>query len=166
MTSTCGWRDSPKKTLFWREHFEQRWAPQFYGSPVACASQPAPRARINLLLNAALFVMMIVVLVSGLVISEYALPAAGVATHGTQRWKQLHNFTASLIIPVVALHLALNWSWRNSAKSGSVTSARPHRFLTNSLHCDEFRNVSATYARTPSFPELSCVFHHGLWHSS
>jgi cytochrome b561 len=74
-------------------------------------SDRAPRARINFLLNAALFVMMTVVVVSGLVISEYALPAEGVATQDTQRWEQLHNFTSSLITPVVALHLTLNWSW-------------------------------------------------------
>ena len=70
-----------------------------------------PRARINFLLNVSLFVMMTIVIVSGLVISEYALPAAGVATRGTQRWEQFHNFTSSLITPVIALHLALNWSW-------------------------------------------------------
>jgi hypothetical protein len=71
----------------------------------------APRARINFLLNAALFVMMTIVVVSGLVISEYALPAAGISTLRTRRWEQFHNFTSSLITPVVALHLALNWSW-------------------------------------------------------
>jgi hypothetical protein len=71
----------------------------------------APRARINFLLNVALFIMMSVVIVSGLVISEYALPAVGVASRGNQRWEQFHNFTSSLITPVVALHLALNWSW-------------------------------------------------------
>src|SRR5665213_2154980 len=72
---------------------------------------PEPRARINFLLNTALFVMMIVVVVSGLVISEYVLPAVGVQPPRTQAWEQLHNFTSSLIAPVVALHLALNWNW-------------------------------------------------------
>jgi hypothetical protein len=74
-------------------------------------NDPAPRSRINFLLNVSLFTMMAVVIVSGLVISEYALPAAGVATRGNQRWEQLHNFTSSLVTAVVALHLALNWSW-------------------------------------------------------
>ena len=74
-------------------------------------ADPAPRARINFLLNASLFVMMTVVVVTGLVISQYALPVLGVASHGNQRWEQLHNFTSSLITIVVALHLALNCSW-------------------------------------------------------
>ena len=72
---------------------------------------PAPRARINFLLNVSLFVMMAVVVVTGLVISNYALPFVGMGSHGSQRWEQLHNFTSSLITIVVALHLALNWSW-------------------------------------------------------
>ena len=71
----------------------------------------APRARINFLLNVSLFVMMTVIVVTGLVISQYALPILGIASHGSQRWEQLHNFTSSLITVVVALHLALNWSW-------------------------------------------------------
>jgi cytochrome b subunit of formate dehydrogenase len=74
-------------------------------------SDPAPRARINFLLNVSLFVMMTVVVITGLVISQYALPVLGVASHGNQRWEQLHNFTSSLITIVVALHVALNWSW-------------------------------------------------------
>jgi len=74
-------------------------------------SDPAPRARINFLLNVSLFTMMAIVIVSGLFVSEYALPAAGVAMRGTQRWEQVHNLTSSLITPVVALHLALNWNW-------------------------------------------------------
>ena len=49
-------------------------------------SDPVPRARINFLLNTALFVMMLIVVVSGLVISAYALPAMGVPTRGTFRW--------------------------------------------------------------------------------
>jgi hypothetical protein len=88
---------------------------------------PAPRARINFLLNAALFVMMVVVIVSGLVVSEYALPAVGIRTQGTQRWEQLHNFTSSLIAPVVALHVALNWNWIKRAARRYLTPAGRRR---------------------------------------
>jgi cytochrome b561 len=73
------------------------------------------RARMNFFLNAALFLMMLVVLVSGLVVSDYALPAVGMATGGSGRWQRLHNGTSSLILPVVGLHVALNWSWIKGA---------------------------------------------------
>lgn len=86
-------------------------------------SDAAGRARINFLLNVSLFTMMAIVVVSGLFISEYALPAAGVATGRSQRWEQLHNFTSSLITPVVALHLGLNWSWIRRALRRYLTRA-------------------------------------------
>ncbi|MGB7211429.1 MAG: DUF4405 domain-containing protein [Gemmatimonadales bacterium] len=74
-----------------------------------------PRARLNFLLNASLTVMMVVVIVSGLVVSDYVLPAMGISAAGTDRWRQLHNFTSSLILAVVGLHLGLNWSWIKGA---------------------------------------------------
>jgi len=92
-------------------------------------SDPAPRARINFLLNVSLFVMMAVIVVTGLVISQYALPVLGVASHGSQRWEQLHNFTSSLITIVVALHLALNWSWIKRAMRRYLTRARRHDLI-------------------------------------
>ena len=87
-------------------------------------SEPASRARINYLMNAALFVMMTVVVVSGLVISEYALPAAGISTHATERWERLHNSTSSLLTVVVALHVALNWSWITRALRRYLSPSR------------------------------------------
>lgn len=85
------------------------------------------RARINFLLNLSLFTMMSIVIVSGLVVSEYALPAAGVHTAQTQRWEQLHNFTSSLIAPIIALHLALNWDWivRTALRYSGRSAPRP-----------------------------------------
>lgn len=70
-----------------------------------------PRARLNFLLNSAIAVMMLVVIVSGLVISDAALPAMGIVTRGTTRWRQLHNLTSNFLLVVVGLHLGLNWSW-------------------------------------------------------
>jgi hypothetical protein len=70
-----------------------------------------PKARLNFLLNASAAVMMIVVIFSGLVISEAALPAMGIPTEATRRWEQLHNLTSSYLLIVVGLHLGLNWNW-------------------------------------------------------
>ncbi|HEY4215782.1 MAG TPA: DUF4405 domain-containing protein [Gemmatimonadaceae bacterium] len=78
-------------------------------------SGTGPRARLNFLLNSALCVMMVVVITSGLVISQYVLPAVGIRTDDSQRWEQLHNFTSSLLLGVIGLHVALNWSWIKGA---------------------------------------------------
>ena len=71
------------------------------------------RVRLGFLLNTALLAMMLVIVVSGLVISNYAMPWARRA--GVARWEQLHNMTASLVIVVAGLHLGLNWSWIRGA---------------------------------------------------
>lgn len=70
-----------------------------------------PKARLNFLLNAALALMMVIVFVSGVMISEAAIPALGIPVEATRRWEQFHNLTSSYLLVVVGLHLALNWSW-------------------------------------------------------
>jgi hypothetical protein len=73
------------------------------------------RVRINALLNLTLFVMVTVVTVSGMVVSDYAATALGWPTSDDQRWRQLHNLTATFLVVVVGLHVALNWSWVRAA---------------------------------------------------
>lgn len=80
------------------------------------------RIRLNFLLNVSLFVMMLVIVVSGIVISNYALPWA--QQPGVARWEQLHNMTSSVIIPVAGLHLGLNWSWIKGAVRRYASRAR------------------------------------------
>jgi hypothetical protein len=73
------------------------------------------KSRINLLLNTTLFVMMSVATISGLVISDYVLPGAGLPTSNDPRWRNVHNITASFLLVVVGLHVALNWTWIRAA---------------------------------------------------
>jgi hypothetical protein len=80
------------------------------------------RVRLGFLLNTALLAMMLVIVVSGLVISNYAMPWA--RQPGVARWEQLHNMTSSLIIPVAGLHLGLNWSWIRGAMRRYVGGGR------------------------------------------
>jgi cytochrome b561 len=73
------------------------------------------KSRINVLLNVTLLVMMTVATVSGLVISDYVLPGAGLPTSNDPRWRNVHNMTASFLLAVVGLHVALNWTWIRAA---------------------------------------------------
>lgn len=86
------------------------------------------KSRINLLLNTTLLVMMTVATISGLVISDYVLPGAGLPTSNDPRWRNVHNMTASLVLVVVGLHVALNWTWIRAAFRRYLTrSARVGR---------------------------------------
>jgi hypothetical protein len=69
------------------------------------------RARINGLLNATLFVVMVLTVFSGLTISEVLLPLAGFRPSGLSAWRQLHSLLSNLGLVIVGFHLALNWDW-------------------------------------------------------
>src|SRR5689334_13917119 len=67
------------------------------------------RARVNLILNAALFVAFILELISGIAISQAALPWMGIHTIDDYAWRGLHNESCTFIRLLMALHVAMNW---------------------------------------------------------
>jgi len=84
-------------------------------------------ARINYALNLLLFIDMTVVIFTGLMISEVALPLLGVPTVRGGAWRPLHNLSANLSLVLVGLHTALHWQWivgMFKRLVGRVSSAR------------------------------------------
>jgi hypothetical protein len=69
------------------------------------------RTRVNLLLNASLFADVILVIFSGAMISQIALPALGLRASTNFAWNGIHSFSQQAMIFLVGLHIALNWSW-------------------------------------------------------
>lgn len=62
-----------------------------------------------------LFVVMVIVVASGIWISRVALPAVGLAPTPSRFWNGLHHITSDLVIFLVGLHIALSWSWITNA---------------------------------------------------
>ncbi len=69
------------------------------------------RGRVNYLLNGLLLVLVTVEVVTGIAISQAALPWIGVTTVNDGRWRHLHNMISSWLMLAAALHLAMNWTW-------------------------------------------------------
>lgn len=67
-------------------------------------------ARINYLLNAALFIDLTAIIFTGVMISESALPALGINLDASG-WRGLHGTAANLFLPLIGLHVALHWQW-------------------------------------------------------
>lgn len=67
--------------------------------------------RFNYWWNLLLFIVMTLIIFSGIVISEAALPALGIAIIVDPFWSVLHDVTANLFFPLVGVHLAMNWKW-------------------------------------------------------
>ena len=67
--------------------------------------------RFNYLLMLGLFVGFTSIIVSGLLISEVALPWIGVTPNGGTFWLWLHLGSVGWVIWLTAIHVATNWRW-------------------------------------------------------
>jgi hypothetical protein len=68
-------------------------------------------ARVNYVLNWLLFIDGILIMVSGILISESAMPALGIALPMNFAWRRLHDMSANLALLIMGLHLAMHWNW-------------------------------------------------------
>jgi len=69
------------------------------------------RNRLNYLMMGALFVGFTTIIVSGLLISESALPALGLQPPALEFWAWLHLAAVVWVMGLAALHVAFNWKW-------------------------------------------------------
>ena len=67
--------------------------------------------RFKYILDALFFVTMTLVIYSGLLISRVALPTFGLSIAPGFFWRSLHVQSSTLLVPLMGLHLALNWGW-------------------------------------------------------
>ena len=70
-----------------------------------------PQTRLNYILNWSLFIDVMLLMLSGLVISESVMPTLGIGLPRNFAWRGLHEFSANLFIVLLGLHTALHWSW-------------------------------------------------------
>jgi hypothetical protein len=67
--------------------------------------------RFNYLLDALLFLVMTVAFGSGVASSAVALPALGLSGTVDPFWIPIHKITATLLFPLLGIHLAMHWRW-------------------------------------------------------
>lgn len=69
------------------------------------------RDRFTYLVNLSLLVSMILCIMSGILISEAALPELGITLPASSFWQQVHGTTATLTLILVPVHAAMSWRW-------------------------------------------------------
>jgi len=74
-------------------------------------SKLATRARLNYILNLLLFIDGVLIMLTGIMISEAAVPAFGLRMPLNFAYRPLHDATANLFILLLGLHTALHWDW-------------------------------------------------------
>jgi len=69
------------------------------------------RTRFNFFLNTILFILVIIELISGFVISQVVLPNLGIKTINDRSWRAAHNLPLNFVVLFAGLHIAVNWGW-------------------------------------------------------
>ncbi|GAB4496683.1 MAG: DUF4405 domain-containing protein [Anaerolineales bacterium] len=68
-------------------------------------------ARSNYVLNWLLFIDGILIMLSGIMISESVVPSLGLSLPMNFAWRRLHDLSANLALLIMGLHLAMHWNW-------------------------------------------------------
>ena len=69
------------------------------------------RSRLNYILNWLLFIDGILIMLSGILISESVIPALGITLPAGFAWRRLHDMSANIALLLLGLHTALHWDW-------------------------------------------------------
>lgn len=68
-------------------------------------------ARTNYILNWLLFMDGILIMISGIMISESLVPALGLSLPQDFAWGSLHDLSANISLLLMGIHITLHWSW-------------------------------------------------------
>jgi Domain of unknown function (DUF4405) len=86
--------------------FSWKWIKQSTGSFL---HKSGWRQRFNYFLNAVLFILVVLEIISGLIISRVVLHSLGILTISDLTWRELHNGVSVGIVLAISFHIALNW---------------------------------------------------------
>ena len=69
------------------------------------------RKRINAILNVLFFMDTVIVIFTGLMISEVALPILGITVAFAPAYLTIHSLAADIAVLLIGLHVGLHWKW-------------------------------------------------------
>ena len=67
--------------------------------------------RINFILNVILFISIVMMILSGLMISRAVIPASGTSAPRHSVWNELHSVFGNVLLVLIASHIGLHWNW-------------------------------------------------------
>ena len=91
------------------------------------------RTRFNFFLNSILFILVIIELVSGFIISEVVLPKLGINTINDRSWRAAHNLPLNFVVLFTGLHIAINWGWIVSTFKKRINIPKQNRIFSPKL---------------------------------
>jgi len=106
----------------------------------AFLKRQANKTRFDYVFNWLMYFLMIIVTVSGIVISESALPFFGIHFEPDGFWSKIHDISATLFMAFLGIHIALHWKW-------IVTAIRKLKFKSDLHHLIEIKSIIERYSR-------------------
>ncbi len=88
-------------------------------------------SKVNYILNWALFFDGVLIMLSGIMISESVVPTLGLSLSGGFGWRGLHELSTNFSLVLMGLHLALHWNWIVSTVKRLFTGKRPQTAAAN-----------------------------------
>jgi hypothetical protein len=70
--------------------------------------------RFNTFWDFLFYIIMLLSILSGFLVSEALLPQLGLPIEIQQVWSMLHHNVSNLLMPMLGIHLALHWKWIKS----------------------------------------------------
>lgn len=68
-------------------------------------------SRMNLVIDAVLFVAFVVCMLSGFMVSRHVLMSFGYVAQGYFVWNPMHSISATTLLAAMLVHLAAHWKW-------------------------------------------------------
>jgi len=85
-------------------------------------------AKLNYLLNVLFFVTFVLLMYSGIAISDAVMPSLGTRYFDNRAWRMYHHLFSNITLIIMAVHVAVNWQWiinlfRHRQKTATVGDA-------------------------------------------
>lgn len=91
-------------------------------------------SRTNYILNWIMFVDGILIMLSGIMISETVVPTLGLTIARNFTWRGLHELSTNLFLVLLGLHTALHWNWIVNTVRRLFTGKKPSPATNISLN--------------------------------
>jgi hypothetical protein len=82
-------------------------------------------SRVNYILNWTLFIDGILIMLSGIMISESVVPTLGLTIARNFAWRGLHELSTNFALVLMGLHMALHWNWIVNTVKRLLTGKKP-----------------------------------------
>ncbi len=72
------------------------------------------QSKFNAIWDVLFYLAMVMVTLSGFLISRAMLPQLGMSIEATRFWSEIHHSLGNILMPMLGIHLAMHWKWIKS----------------------------------------------------